>query len=155
MHGANFRPRPKGVTRDPFDRLVDEVSRGGASTTPVWGQQRRHAFGMSERKFAKALREYWGESADPLRVKLATEDARFVAGVVHMVGDELHLSADDRRRVCAEAVRVRLLGEPDTSFADVDRAWRAWWPPAPGPEGRDRVQEFLRAWRVWLEDSRS
>ena len=142
--------------RDPFERLVDEVAHGGGSA-PVWGQHRGHGYGrargFNERRFAKRLREYWGADADPMRVQLAQADARFVAGVVRMVGDELRLSPEDRRRVCAGAVRSRLLGEDDPFMAPVDAAWRAWWPPAPGPEGRERLQEFLDAWRAWLQQT--
>jgi hypothetical protein len=86
-------------------------------------------------------------------VSLAREDARFVAGVIKMVGDELGLSEADRRRVGAAAVRSRLLGEGDATLAPVDTAWRAWWPPPPGPTGRERLADFLGAWRAWLEDS--
>lgn len=136
---------------DAFTRLTDAVLAGGASA-PVWGQHRHSMFsrGFNERKFAKALRAYWGAGADEMRVRLATEDARFVAGVVELVGDQLRLSADDRRRVAAAAVRTRLLGETDASMARVETAWRAWWPPPPGPDGRLRLQEFLDAWREWL-----
>ncbi len=102
----------------------------------------------------KALRRYWGPDADTMRVQLACEDARFVTGVVKMVGDELGLSDADRRRVGAAAVRSRLLGEGDGTLANVDAAWRAWWPPPPGPAGRERLADFLGAWRAWLEDSR-
>ena len=69
-----------------------------------------------------------------------------------MVGDELGLSDADRRRVGAAAVRSRLLGEGDESLARVDAAWRAWWPPPPGPTGRARLDDFLGAWRAWLDE---
>ena len=141
---------------DPFERLVDTVL-GGAGAKPVWGQRQRGitSRGFNERQFAKRLREYWGADADPMRVRLAQEDARFVAGVVHMVGDELRLSNADRRRVATAVTRDRLLGESDPSLAEVDAAWRAWWPPAPGPQARDRAAEFLRAWRDWLEHAQT
>ena len=104
---------------------------------------------------AKALRQYWGPEADAMRVQLAREDARFVTGVIKMVGDELGLSDADRRRVGAAAVRSRLLGEGDDSLVRVDAAWRAWWPPPPGDEGRALLAQFLGAWRVWLAGSSS
>ncbi len=139
---------------DPFERIVDEICRGGANNT-VWGghQQRWRLHGMNERRIGKALRQYWGPDADAMRIELAREDARFVAGVINMVGDELRLSDADRRRVATAAVRSRLLGEGDGSLAIVDAAWRAWWPPPPGPIGRERLSDFLDAWRVWLEES--
>ncbi len=143
---------PSGPSRtDAFTRLTDALLAGGASQ-PVWGQHRHSMFsrGFNERKFTKSLRAYWGSEADEMRVRLAAEDARFVAGVVELVGDELRLSPDDRRRVAAAALRTRLLGESDPSLARVEAAWRAWWPPPPGPDGRDRLQELLEAWREWL-----
>ena len=141
---------------DPFERIVDEICRGGAGQA-FWGQHQRRwrLQGMNDRRIAKALRQYWGASADTMRVQLAREDARFVAGVTRMVGDELHLSDADRRRVAAAAVRARLLGEGDGSLARVDAAWSAWWPPPPGPAGGERLADFLGAWRDWLEDSHS
>lgn len=142
--------------RDPFERLVDEIGRGGSSRQSVWGQhQRRMSSGPRERRIGKALREYWGADADPMRVRFAQEDARFVAGVARMVGDELGLSSDDRRRVISAIVRHRLLAEPDPSLQDVDRAWMAWWPPQTGEDARARMRDFLRAWREWLADSSS
>jgi hypothetical protein len=36
---------------------------------------------------------------------------------------------------------------------DIDAAWRAWWPPPPGDEGRVRFRRFLDAWQEWLERS--
>lgn len=143
---------PSGPSRtDPFARLTDALLAGGSSQ-PVWGQHGHARFGrgFNERKFAKALRAYWGADADEMRVRLAAEDARFVADVVALVADELRLSADDRRRVAAAALRTRLLGESDASMAPVEAAWRAWWPPPPGPEGRERLQVLLEAWREWL-----
>ena len=138
---------------DTFERLVDTIV-GGGGTKPVWGQrQHRIVRSFNERQFAKRLRAYWGADADPMRVRFAQEDARFVAGVVHMVADELQLSDDDQRRVARAVVRHRLLGEPDASLEGVDAAWQAWWPPAPGPSARDRAREFLNTWRVWLEQS--
>lgn len=138
---------------NPFDRLVDEVLAGGRAQ-PVWGQHGHHRYGgFNDRRFAKQLRAYWGADADPMRVRLATEDARFVAGVVQLVGDELRLPADERRRVAVGLVRSRLLGEPDASLAEVEAAWRAWWPPPPGADGTARLRDFLSAWREWLSRS--
>jgi hypothetical protein len=157
MHGAHLPARRKtSVTRDdPFERIVDEVC--GGAPGAVWGQHQRRwrSHGVNERRIAKALRQYWGPEADAMRVQLAREDARFVTGVIKMVGDELGLSDADRRRVGAAAVRSRLLGEGDGSLAHVDAAWRAWWPPPPGPTGRERLADFLGAWRAWLEESRT
>ena len=144
------------MTRDdPFERIVDEVC--GGSPGAVWGQHqhRWRTHGTNNRRITKALRQYWGPEADAMRVRLACEDARFVTGVVKMVGDELGLSDADRRRVGAAAVRSRLLGEGDATLAHVDAAWKAWWPPPPGPTGRERLADFLAAWRAWLEDSRT
>jgi len=142
--------------RDPFERLVDEIGRGGSSRQSVWGQhQRRMSSGPNERRIGKALREYWGADADPMRVRFAQEDARFVAGVARMVGDELGLSSDDRRRVISAIVRHRLLAERDPSLEIVDRAWMAWWPPQTGEDARTRLRDFLRAWREWLANSSS
>jgi hypothetical protein len=131
--------------------LTEALLAGGASQA-VWGQHGHARFGrgFNERKFAKTLRAYWGGDADEMRVRFAAEDARFVAGVVELVGDELGLSADDRRRVAAAALRTRLLGESDPSMTRVEGAWRAWWPPPPGADGRERLQELLEAWREWL-----
>ena len=143
------------TSEDAFERLVDTVI-GGAGSKPVWGQRSRSfSRGFNDKQFAKRLRAYWGADADPMRVRLAQEDGRFVAGVVHMVGDELQLNATDRRRVAVAVTRHRLLGETDPSLATVDAAWRAWWPPPPGPEARERARDFLRAWREWLEQSRA
>jgi hypothetical protein len=139
--------------KDPFDRLVDTVL-GGSGHRPVWGQHQRSAGrGFDERRFRKALRAYWGAEADPTRVSLAVQDAVFVAGVVQTVGEQLALGADDRRRVAIALVRRRLLGEPDPTLDEVDAAWRAWWPPPPGEEGRTLLARFLGAWRVWLSGS--
>jgi hypothetical protein len=124
----------------------------------VWTGGRRRRSGLpstKSRRLGKALREYWGPDADPLRVNLALEDSRFVTGVVQTVCDELRCSADDRRRVAAAATRARLLGEGDVSLARVDAAWRAWWPPDTSPESRERFSEFIGAWRAWLQDSSS
>jgi hypothetical protein len=139
--------------KDPFDRLVDTVL-GGGGHRPVWGQhQRSGGRGFDERRFRKALRAYWGTEADPMRVSLAVQDAVFVAGVVQTVGEQLALGADDRRRVAIALVRRRLLGEPDPTLDEVDAAWRAWWPPPPGDEGRALMAQFLGAWRTWLSGS--
>lgn len=139
--------------KDPFDRLVDTVL-GGSGQRPVWGQHQRSAGrGFDERRFRKALRAYWGAEADPMRVSLAVQDAGFVAGVVQTVGEHLGLNADDRRRVAVGVVRQRLLGEPDPTLDEVDAAWRAWWPPPPGDEGRALLAQFLGAWRAWLTGS--
>jgi hypothetical protein len=141
--------------KDPFDRLVDTVL-GGGSHRPVWGQhQRSTGRGFDERRFRKALRAYWGAEADPMRVSLAVQDASFVAGVVQTVGEHLALNADDRRRVAVGVVRQRLLGEPDPTLDEVDAAWRAWWPPPPGDEGRALLAKFIGAWRAWLAGSSS
>ena len=135
---------------NPFERLVDEVLAGGRAQ-PVWGQHGHHRYGgFNERRFAKQLRAYWGADADSMRVRLATEDARFAAGVVQLVGDELHLDAGDRRRVAVAVVRWRVLGEPDPTLTEVDAAWRAWWPPPPGADGTVLLRDFLGAWRDWL-----
>lgn len=146
------RARASVSPDDPFERIVDEVC--GGTQGAVWGQHQRRwrARGSNDRRITKALRRYWGPDADAMRVQLACEDARFVTGVVRMVGDELGLSDADRRRVGAAAVRSRLLAEGDDSLARVDAAWRAWWPPPPGPTGRARLDDFLGAWRAWLEE---
>jgi len=140
--------------KDPFERLVDEVAQGVAHA-PVWGQRGPARIarprGFNEARFAKRLREYWGPDADPMRVRLAQQDAGFVAHVVRMVGDELRLSPEDRRRVCAGAVRFRLLGESDPFMAPVDAAWNAWWPPTTGDDSRAKHRAFLDAWRAWLD----
>jgi hypothetical protein len=136
--------------KDPFDRLVDTVLGGGAQHA-VWGQhQSRMVRRFDERRFRKALRAYWGAEADTMRVSLAVQDAAFVAGVVRTVTEQLRLDAGDQRRVAAAVIRRRLLGEPDPSLDDVDDAWRTWWPPPPGDDGRVLFANFLRAWRDWL-----
>ena len=140
--------------KDPFEQLVDTIVGGGAHR-PVWGQHHPRATGrgFDERRFRKALRSYWGADADAMRVSLATQDAVFVAGVVHMVSEALGLSADDQRRVASAVVRRRLLGEPLPSLDDVDYAWQAWWPPPPGDDGRMLMAHFLGTWREWLASS--
>jgi len=138
---------------DPFERLVDTVV-GGAAHRPVWGEHHRAAGrAFDERRFRKALRTYWGADADTMRVALAVQDASFVAGVVQTVAEALGLADDDRRRVAAAIVRRRVLGEPDPTFDDVDAAWRAWWPPPPGDDGKHLFAEFVGAWRSWLTGS--
>jgi hypothetical protein len=138
---------------DPFGRLVD-IMLGGGGHHPVWGQhQRTTGRGFDERRFRKALRTYWGAEADAMRVSLAVQDAVFVAGVVRTVNEQLRLGADDQRRVAGAVVRRRLLGEPEPTLDAVDAAWRAWWPPPPGDEGRTRFADFLVAWREWLASS--
>jgi hypothetical protein len=139
--------------KDPFRRLVDTVLGGGAQHA-VWGQHQRpmvHRF--NERRFRKALRTYWGAEADTMRVSLAVQDAAFVAGVVRTVTEQLRLDEGDQRRVAAAVIRRRLLGEPDPTLDEVDDAWRAWWPPPPGDDGRVLFTNFLRAWRDWLASS--
>ena len=139
--------------RDPFDQLVDVVL-GGSGHRGVWGQTHHSQQArFDERRFRRALRAYWGKDADPMRVSLATQDAAFVTGIVHMVIETLRLDADDQRRVAAAVVRRRLLGEPDPSLDDVDYAWSAWWPPPPGDEGRMLFAHFLGTWREWLAAS--
>ena len=69
------------------------------------------------------------------------------------VSEELQLGAEDQRRIAVAVTRQRLLGEPDPTLDDVDAAWRAWWPPPPGEEGRERFAKFLSAWRAWLAGS--
>jgi hypothetical protein len=139
--------------KDPFDRLVDTVL-GGGGHRPVWGQHQRSAGrGFDERRFRKSLRAYWGTEADPMRVSLAVQDAGFVAGVVRTVTEQLRLGADDQRRVAVALVRRRLLGEPDPTLDEVDAAWRAWWPPPPGDEGRVLMARFLGTWQAWLSES--
>ena len=140
--------------KDPFDRLVDTVLRGGGHG-PVWGQHHLGpSRGFDERRFRKALRAYWGAGADTMRVSLAVQDAVFVSGVVHTVAEQLALDADGRRRLAAAVVRHRLLGETDATLDDVDAAWRAWWPPPPGDDARMRFAQFLDSWRTWLSSSR-
>jgi hypothetical protein len=139
--------------KDPFDRLVDTIL-GGDGRGPTWGQhQRARGRGFDERRFRKALRKYWGAEADTMRVSLAVQDAVFVAGVVHMVGESLRLREDEKRRITAAVVRRRLLGEPVPSLDDVDYAWQAWWPPPPGDDGRMLFAHFLGTWREWLASS--
>jgi len=129
------------------------VLRGGGGH-PVWGQRGSMRTGtFDERRFRKALREYWGEAADPMRVSLAVQDAVFVSGVVRTVSEHLALDTDDQRRAAAAVLRSRLLGEPEPGLADVDAAWRAWWPPPPGDEGRVLFAKFIDAWRDWLAAS--
>ncbi len=136
--------------KDPFEQLVDTVL-GGDGHHAVWGQrQRTLRRGFDERRFKKALRGYWGADADNMRISLAVQDARFVAGVIQTVSEQLALDAATQRRVAAAVTRRRLLGEPDPTLDDVDTAWRAWWPPPPGDEGRVLFADFLRAWRDWL-----
>jgi len=135
---------------DPFDRMVDLVLRGGGGH-PTWGQRgsmRTRTF--DERRFRKALREYWGPAADPMRVSLAVQDAVFVSGVMRTVTEHLALGDDDQHRAAAAVVRSRLLGEPEPGLDYVDAAWRAWWPPPPGDEGRVLFAKFIDAWRDWL-----
>jgi hypothetical protein len=137
---------------EPFDRLVELVLRGGNQA--VWG--RHHAAGRSafdERKFKKALRQYWGPEADTMRVSLAVQDASFVAGVLRTVSEHLALGTEAQRRAAAAVVRRRLLGEPEPTLDDVDAAWRAWRPPPPGDDGRVLFSDFLGAWRDWLASS--
>jgi hypothetical protein len=141
---------PKG---EPFDRMVDLVLRGGGGH-PVWGQRgslRTRSF--DERRFRKALWEYWGQEADSMRVSLAVQDAVFVSGVMRTVTEHLALGVDDQRRAAAAVVRMRLLGEPQPGLAAVDDAWRAWWPPPPGDDGRVLFAKFIDAWRDWLAPS--
>jgi hypothetical protein len=140
---------PKG---EPFDRMVDLVLRGGGGQ--VWGQHRSLRSGaFDERRFRKALREYWGPAADSMRVSLAVQDAAFVAGVMRTVNEHLALDGDTRRHAAAAVVRKRLLGEPQPALEDVDAAWRAWWPPPPGDEGRVLFAKFIDAWHDWLAAS--
>jgi hypothetical protein len=139
--------------KDPFERLVDTVLGGGGHHS-VWGQhQRVIGRGFDERRFRKALRAYWGADADSMRVSLAVQDASFVAGVVRTVTEQLRLDPGDQRRVATAVVRRRLLGEAEPSLDDVDDAWRAWWPPPPGDDGRVLFTRFLDAWRSWLTSS--
>ena len=145
--------RREPTVKDPFSRLVDVVLGGGAHHS-VWGQhQRTMVRGFDERRFRKSLRAYWGADADPMRVSLAAQDAAFVAGVVRTVTEQLQLDAAARRSVAAAVVRRRLLGEPEPTLDDVDDAWRAWWPPPPGDDGRVLFTRFLDAWRTWLATS--
>ena len=138
---------------EPFDRMVTLVLRGGGGHA-VWGQRgsmRTRSF--DERRFKKALWEYWGQDADSMRVSLAVQDAVFVSGVMRTVTEHLALGADDQRRAAAAVVRGRLLGEPQPGFADVDAAWRSWWPPPPGDDARALFAKFIDAWRDWLAAS--
>ena len=140
-------------SEESFGRLVDAVL-GGAGHRPMWGQhQRAMVRGFDERRFRKALRTYWGAEADTMRVSLAVQDAAFVAGVVRTIGEQLRLDGADQRRVAIAVVRRRLLGEPEPTLDDVDSAWRAWWPPPPGDDGRVLFAQFLGAWRDWLASS--
>lgn len=139
--------------QDPLARLVDTVL-GGAGHRPMWGQhQRAMVRGFDERRFRKALRAYWGADADNMRVSLAVQDAAFVAGVVRTVTEQLRLDASAQRRVATAVVRRRILGEPEPTLDEVDAAWRAWWPPPPGDEGRSLFAKFLGAWMEWLQSS--
>ena len=145
---------PKSAA-DPFDQLVDAVA-GGIGHRATWGQRQHRGRavrrGFDERRFRKALRAYWGPAADTMRVSLAVQDASFVAGVVQTVSETLQLDEAERRRAAAAMVRNRVLAEPDPTFAAVDRAWRAWWPPPPGDDGRRLFTAFVDAWRNWLTD---
>jgi hypothetical protein len=137
---------------EPFDRMVDLVLRGGGGS--VWGQRgslRLRSF--DERRFRKALWEYWGEGADSMRVSLAVQDAVFVSGVMRTVTEHLALTSEDQHRAAAAVIRRRLLGEAEPGLDDVDVAWRAWWPPPPGDEGRVLFAKFIDAWRDWLASS--
>ena len=141
-------------TKDPFEKLVDTIV-GGGGHRAVWGQHQPSAGRavFNERRFRKALYEYWGPQPDSTRVSLAVQDAVFVAGVVHMVSEALGLSAENQRRVATAVVRRRLLGESVPSLDDVDYAWSAWWPPPPGDDGRMLFAHFLGTWRAWLAGS--
>ena len=138
---------------EPFDRILTIVVGGGGATT-AWGTHgnARHR-PLDERRFRKALREYWGPTADSMRVSLAVQDAVFVAGVMRTVSEHLALDGSERRRATAAVVRRRVLAEPDPSLDDVDAAWRAWWPPPPGEDGRILFAKFIDAWRDWLAAS--
>ncbi len=141
------------ASKDPFDRLVDTVL-GGDGHRSIWGQHQRTVVrGFDQRGFRKALWLYWGEEADTMQVSLAVQDAAFVSGVVRTVSEQLRLDADDQHRVAVAIVRRRLLGEPDPTLDDVDAAWRAWWPPPPGEDGRVLFAKFVGAWRDWLTSS--
>ena len=156
LHGAHVRARPKvGVSaKDPFDAPGRHRRRRRWRSARCGAQRSRGSGrGFDERRFRKALRAYWGPDADSMRMSLAVQDASFVAGVVHMVGESLGLSADDQRRIAAAVIRRRLLGEPVPSLDDVDYAWQAWWPPPPGDEGRMLFADFLGTWREWLASS--
>ena len=108
---------------------------------------------FNPRRFRKALYEYWGPQLDSMRVSLAVQDAAFAAGVVRTVSEQLRLDANDQHRVASAVLRRRVLGEPDPTLDDVDAAWRAWWPPPPGDEGRVLFAKFVAAWRDWLASS--
>jgi len=150
-------PAKDPPNKDPLARLVDTLL-GGGGHRPVWGHHQPvmgRGRGFDERRFRKALRAYWGADADTMRVSLAVQDAVFVAGVVQTVSEQLGLDPGDKRRIATAVVRQRLLGETDPTLGEVDAAWRAWWPPPPGDEGRARFAEFLGAWRSWLASSAS
>jgi hypothetical protein len=133
--------------------MVDLVLRGGGGH-PTWGQRGARRLGtFDERRFRKALREYWGPAADPMRVSLAVQDAVFVSGVMRTVNEHLAPPIDDQKRAAAAVVRRRLLGEEERSLDGIDAAWRAWWPPPPGDEGRELFAKFIEAWRDWLATS--
>ena len=76
-----------------------------------------------------------------------------MSGVLRTVSEHLALDIDAQRRAAAAVVRRRLLGEPEPTLDAVDDAWRAWWPPPPGDDGRVLFANFLRAWREWLASS--
>jgi hypothetical protein len=138
---------------EPIERLVTIVIAGGPAGS-AWGSRgiARHR-PLDERRFRRVLREYWGPTADPMRVSLAVQDAVFVAGVMRTVAEHLALNSEDRHRATTAVVRLRLLGEPEPSLAEVDAAWHAWWPPPPGDEGRVLFAKFIDAWRDWLAAS--
>jgi hypothetical protein len=130
--------------------MVALVLRGGGGH-PVWGQRGpRRTGAFDERRFRKALREYWGPAADPMRVSFAVQDAAFVSGVMKTVNEHLALLLDDQQRAAAAVLRRRLLGEDVPTLDKVDEAWRAWWPPPPGDEGRVLFANMMDAWRDWF-----